>query len=86
MKNERLKTRVRSAGIFDPRVGFDGNALPSARFVSSNLVPDLDKPSSDLSLMTMTFAQFVDHDFNLTPVFTTRQLILSPNIFFQEFF
>ncbi len=61
------------SGVFEPRVAATGRPLPSARLVSSSLVRDIDSPRSDITLLLMTFAQFVDHDMNLAPVFTTRK-------------
>jgi hypothetical protein len=45
--------------------------------VSQSLIPDFDSPDGQLALITMTFAQFTDHDFNLAPVFTTRESFVS---------
>ena len=63
------------SGVYEPRRSVDGSPLPSARLVSQSLIPDFDSPDGQLALITMTFAQFTDHDFNLAPVFTTRESI-----------
>ena len=66
------------SGVYEPRRSVDGSALPSARLVSQSLIPDFDSPDGQLALITMTFAQFTDHDFNLAPVFTTRESVCFP--------
>ena len=60
---------VRSSGIWAPRKAVDGNDLPSARLVSTSLVGSVDRPKSDVTLLTMTLGQFIDHDLMLTPAF-----------------
>ena len=46
-----------------------GSALPSARLVSINIVPDVDAPSELDTHNVMQWGQFVDHDITHTPLF-----------------
>lgn len=50
-------------GVWEPRM-FDsqGNPLTSARDISRNLFPDVDRPHRHLNVMTMQFGQFIAHD------------------------
>lgn len=56
-------------GISRPRVtGATGAALPSPRVVSTVIHPDISNLHSRYTLMTMQFAQFLDHDLTMTPI------------------
>ncbi|XP_013779764.1 peroxidasin homolog [Limulus polyphemus] len=53
-------------GISEPRVSVvDGSPLPPARMVSAYIHRDYDYPSSDLSVLLMSWGQFIDHDMTL---------------------
>ncbi|XP_076371105.1 peroxidase-like [Tachypleus tridentatus] len=53
-------------GISEPRVSVvDGSLLPPARMVSAYIHRDFDYPSSDLSVLLMSWGQFIDHDMTL---------------------
>ena len=58
-----------SDGVFRPRQSQAGSALPSARLVSINVVPDVDAPSELDTHNVMQWGQFVDHDITHTPLF-----------------
>ena len=58
-----------SDGIWNPKVAKSGEALPSARLVSINIVPDVDAPSELDTHNVMQWGQFVDHDITHTPLF-----------------
>ena len=58
-----------SDGVWRPRVSQGGAALPSARLVSINIVPDVDSPSELDTHNVMQWGQFVDHDITHTPLF-----------------
>jgi peroxidase len=45
-----------------------GAPLPSARYVSKNLFPDFDLPSSKITLMFVYYGQFLDHDLTRTAI------------------
>lgn len=47
---------------FARRSSLTGNQLPPARLVAVNLHPDLETPSSDLSVLFMSWGQLVNHD------------------------
>lgn len=50
-------------GIEQDRVSaLDASPLPAPRLVTSRVHRDVDRPSSDLSLLIMVWGQFVDHD------------------------
>ncbi|XP_022239815.1 chorion peroxidase-like [Limulus polyphemus] len=55
-----------SDGISAPRVSVvDGGPLPLARMVSTYIHRDFDTPSGDLSILLMSWGQFIDHDMTL---------------------
>lgn len=56
-------------GLWAPRVRKDGTPLPSARFVSRSLVPDINQPDIRYSHLLMQFGQFLDHDLSHVPIF-----------------
>ena len=58
-----------SDGVWRPKVAKSGEALPSARLVSINIVPDVDAPSELDTHNVMQWGQFVDHDITHTPLF-----------------
>lgn len=65
----RLLPSVYDDGISRPRVvGATGQPLPSPRIVSSVIHPDISNLHSRYTLITMQFAQFVDHDLTMTPI------------------
>jgi len=53
-------------GIDAPRAASDGSPLASARNVSLTVFDDLMKPDFDLTLATMQFGQFINHDLQFT--------------------
>ncbi|XP_028142829.2 uncharacterized protein LOC114336668 [Diabrotica virgifera virgifera] len=56
-------------GISKARVtGVTGFALPNPRIVSRVIHPDISNLHSRYTLMTMQYAQLVDHDLTLTPI------------------
>lgn len=71
---ERLLPPAYEDGIWSPRVSaHDGSKLQSARTISRNLFPDLDRPHSHLNLMLMQFGQFLSHDFTQSSSITLRK-------------
>ena len=58
-----------SDGIWEPKVAKSGNLLPSARLVSTKIVPDANKPSELDTHNVMQWGQFTDHDITSTPLF-----------------
>lgn len=56
-------------GLWAPRVRKDGTPLPSARFISRSLVPDVNQPDPRYSHLLMQFGQFLDHDLAHVPIF-----------------
>ena len=58
-----------SDGIWDPKVAKSGNFLPSARLISTKIVPDANKPSELDTHNVMQWGQFTDHDITHTPLF-----------------
>ncbi|XP_021203081.2 chorion peroxidase [Bombyx mori] len=59
---ERLLPPDYSDGVWAMRVSAAGNPLPSARVVSSVLLPEGNHPSPTHNLMFMQFGQFIAHD------------------------
>ena len=55
--------------MWRPKVSKAGSALPSARLVSINIIPDVDAPSELDTHNVMQWGQFVDHDITHTPLF-----------------
>ena len=66
---QRTLLPVYSDGVFRPKVAKSGDALPSARLVSINIVPDVDAPSEVDTHNVMQWGQFLDHDLTHTPLF-----------------
>ena len=49
----------------------DGQSLPSARLVSTELTSANDRPSSSINtILLMALGQFIDHDLDHVPVFS----------------
>ena len=70
--NARLTISYLAVGTAAPRGGFNPSSLPSPRDISTalhkSIIPeDTTLTSKGLTLMTMQFAQFLDHDITLTP-------------------
>nr|XP_022916804.1 uncharacterized protein LOC111426494 [Onthophagus taurus] len=65
----RLLPSAYEDGISKPRVtGVTGIPLPSPRVISTYIHPDISNLHSRYTLMTMQFAQFLDHDLTMTPI------------------
>ncbi|KAK4874855.1 hypothetical protein RN001_014215 [Aquatica leii] len=65
----RLLPSTYEDGISRPRVlGVTGVPLPSPRVVSTVIHPDISNLHTRYTLMTMQFAQFLDHDLTMTPI------------------
>ena len=54
--------KLQLSGVSVPRAG------PSPRAISVGVVVNESLPNYDVSLMTMQWGQFIDHDLTLTPV------------------
>ncbi|XP_045134465.1 peroxidase-like [Portunus trituberculatus] len=65
----RLTMPLYSDGLMRPRRSVTGDALPSARLVSTSVSPDADRPNNDLTLYVMLWGQFIDHDLTHVPIF-----------------
>ena len=52
--------------------------LPNARFASSSLHNDNDRPERNVTNLLMQFAQFVDHDISLSPEASTTDCCQNP--------
>lgn len=55
-------------GISEPRRSVSRKPLPSSRFVSSVLIPDMDKPERERTLALVQWTQFIGDDLFHTPV------------------
>ncbi|XP_022255822.1 peroxidasin homolog [Limulus polyphemus] len=55
-------------GISAPRISVTGGPLPPARVISTYIHPDVDFPSGELSVLVMSWGQFIDHDMTLAAV------------------
>ena len=66
---QRTLLPVYSDGVFRPKVAKSGDALPSARLISINIIPDVDAPSELDTHNVMQWGQFIDHDLTHTPLF-----------------
>ncbi|XP_018331432.1 uncharacterized protein LOC108741220 [Agrilus planipennis] len=65
----RLLPSAYDDGISAPRIrGATGALLPSPRIVSMVIHPDISNLHSRYTLMTMQYAQFLDHDLTMTPI------------------
>lgn len=65
----RLLPSAYEDGVSKPRVtATNGQPLPNPRVVSTLIHPDISNLHSRYSLMTMQFAQFLDHDLTMTPI------------------
>ena len=65
---------IASTGIWSPRVRRDGSPLPSPRYISLSLNPDVNNPDLRYSLLLMQFGQFIDHDLSHVPIFRLHDL------------
>ncbi|XP_075732949.1 salivary peroxidase/catechol oxidase-like [Rhipicephalus microplus] len=54
-----------SDGVQGPRLAADGGELPKARAISSFIHRDFDHPNRQLSILVMSWGQFIDHDLTL---------------------
>ncbi|CRK94120.1 CLUMA_CG007643, isoform A [Clunio marinus] len=65
----RLLPSVYEDGVKRPRAtASNGSPLPNPRVVSTLIHPDISNLHTRYSLMTMQFAQFLDHDLTMTPI------------------
>lgn len=65
----RLLPPVYEDGVSQPRLsGIGGNPLPNPRLISTTIHPDISNLHNRYTLMTMQFAQFLDHDLTMTPI------------------
>lgn len=65
----RLLPPVYEDGVSRPRqTAVTGAPLPNPRTVSSLIHPDISNLHTRYTLMTMQFAQFLDHDLTMTPI------------------
>jgi peroxidase len=65
----RLLPSVYEDGVSRPRAtASNGTPLPNPRVVSTLIHPDISNLHTRYSLMTMQFAQFLDHDLTMTPI------------------
>lgn len=65
----RLLPAVYEDGISLPRsTSVTGQPLPNPRTISSLVHPDISNLHTRYSLITMQFAQFLDHDLTMTPI------------------
>lgn len=65
----RLLPSAYEDGVSRPRVtASNGSPLPNPRVVSTLIHPDISNLHTRYSLMTMQFAQFLDHDLTMTPI------------------
>ncbi|CAH1969751.1 unnamed protein product [Acanthoscelides obtectus] len=65
----RLLPSVYDDGVSKPRsIGVTGVPLPNPRVVSRVIHPDISNLHSRYTLMTMQWAQFLDHDLTMTPI------------------
>ena len=63
-------SKCHHAGVSVPRgqVSESRSILPSPRAISEALIADLNRPSTDFTLMLMQWGQFIDHDITHTPL------------------
>lgn len=65
----RLLPSAYEDGVSKPRVSAsNGTPLPNPRVVSTLIHPDISNLHTRYSLMTMQYAQFLDHDLTMTPI------------------
>ncbi|VVD00797.1 unnamed protein product [Leptidea sinapis] len=65
----RLLPPVYEDGVSRPRINsVTGTPLPSPRTVSTVIHPDISNLHTRYTLMTMQFAQFLDHELTMTPI------------------
>ncbi|XP_060802953.1 heme peroxidase 2 [Amyelois transitella] len=65
----RLLPPVYEDGVSRPRINsVTGTPLPSPRVISTVIHPDISNLHTRYTLMTMQFAQFLDHELTMTPI------------------
>uniref|UniRef100_T1J8N9 Chorion peroxidase n=1 Tax=Strigamia maritima TaxID=126957 RepID=T1J8N9_STRMM len=69
---DRLLPPVYGDGVSSPRLSSSGHPLPSTRVVSTAIASDAYHPDLNHTLLLMQWGQFVDHDLQLTPIFTVK--------------
>lgn len=65
--------------------GVTGVPLPSPRIVSTVIHPDISNLHKRYTLMTMQFAQFLDHDLTMTPIHKGSVFINKTNLISLSF-
>ncbi|CAK9296965.1 unnamed protein product [Gordionus sp. m RMFG-2023] len=73
MPHKRLIEPDYGDGLNNPRIAKNGEALPNPRLITKKVFGNDDKFHNDMTIMTMTFGQFIDHDLTQTPAPTGRQ-------------
>lgn len=71
---ERLLPPAYKDGIWEPRLqSVDGTPLTPARYISSSLIQDSDRPHSKLNLLFMQVGQLITHDVTLSSSIRTGE-------------
>ncbi|CAK9289841.1 unnamed protein product [Gordionus sp. m RMFG-2023] len=73
MPHKRLIEPDYGDGLNNPRIAKNGGALPNPRLITKNVFSNVDKFHNDMTVITMTFGQFIDHDITHTPFPTGKQ-------------
>ena len=66
MNGDRLIPPAYDDGISEPRTGYDGLPLPSARLVTSHVHFEAGFSEHAATTLVVSWGQFMDHDFTLT--------------------